>query len=259
MSYKIEDQEFIRVVKESFSIAEVLRKLNLCTTGGAYKHFYKRCRDLQVDHSHFTGKVWNKGKSFPKKKLDAKEWLIENCPNVMNSRTKRRLLDEGYLDEKCYTCGLGPTWNDKALVLHLDHINGDPFDNRIENLRILCPNCHSQTDTYAGKNAKLLDNSEPRKTKSFSAHQPRERQILHCEMCGKERSKNVRKSSKYCWECYSTHRRELQDRPPPKTKILWPERDKLLEMLSDKSFVQVGKILGVSDNAIRKHLKNCKN
>jgi len=65
---------------------------------------------------------------------------------------KRRLVEEGLLAPRCASCGLGETWEGAPLVLHLDHINGDRTDNRLENLRFLCPNCHSQTETYCGRN-----------------------------------------------------------------------------------------------------------
>ena len=66
---------------------------------------------------------------------------------------KERLVKEKYLEYKCAECGI-TEWNGKPLSLHLDHINGINNDHRIENLRFLCPNCHSQTNTYAGKNKK---------------------------------------------------------------------------------------------------------
>ena len=69
------------------------------------------------------------------------------------ARLKERLVKEGILEYKCAECGISK-WNNKPLSLHLDHINGINNDHRIENLRFLCPNCHSQTDTYAGKNRK---------------------------------------------------------------------------------------------------------
>lgn len=68
------------------------------------------------------------------------------------SYLKRRLIREGVLKNECSECELAPMWNGRRLVLQLDHRNGDSEDNRRENLRLLCPNCHSQTDTYAGKN-----------------------------------------------------------------------------------------------------------
>lgn len=67
---------------------------------------------------------------------------------------KIRLINEGILENICSECRIGPEWNGKPLVLALDHINGRNRDNRISNLRLLCPNCHSQTDTFAGRNSK---------------------------------------------------------------------------------------------------------
>lgn len=74
--------------------------------------------------------------------------LREDCPKP----GKEQLYRYGLKTEECEWCGLGPEWNGKPIVLELDHVNGNPRDNRLENLRILCPNCHSQTDTHCGKN-----------------------------------------------------------------------------------------------------------
>lgn len=82
-------------------------------------------------------------------------FILDNTHKMGSNHLKKRLFDEGVKNEICEDCGIGNSWNSKKLNLHLDHIDGDKLNNRIDNLRILCPNCHSQTDTYAGKNIKL--------------------------------------------------------------------------------------------------------
>lgn len=81
------------------------------------------------------------------------ELLVSNRPQTSRTHLKGRLIKEGLLKEKCSVCGI-VDWMGRPLSLHLDHINGKPKDNRIENLRLICPNCHSQTETYSGKNVK---------------------------------------------------------------------------------------------------------
>ena len=80
------------------------------------------------------------------------EILVRNGKVRKSSQIKNRLIREGLLSEECETCWLTPEWNGKPLVLQIDHCNGDNKDWRLENLRILCPNCHSQTETFAGRN-----------------------------------------------------------------------------------------------------------
>lgn len=86
-------------------------------------------------------------------KADIEKMFIENSA-VGRNAVKRRLLSEGILENKCSECGLDPNWNGKPIVMVLDHINGVNNDNRVENLRLLCPNCNSQTPTFAGRNVK---------------------------------------------------------------------------------------------------------
>jgi len=127
--------------------------LRLSPVGGSYKTMYDHFARLGLDTSHFTGQGHLKGKIpswTPKRPLV--EILVEHSTYRDNRKLKRRLLREGLLVNRCYECGLEPLWQGKPLVLVLDHINGKSSDYRIENLRLLCPNCNSQQDTFAGRN-----------------------------------------------------------------------------------------------------------
>jgi hypothetical protein len=108
---------------------------------------------LGPDTSHFTGQGHLRGKTHswtPRRPLN--EILVQNSTYRDNKKLKRRLLKEGLLTNHCYICGLEPIWLGEPLVLVLDHINGDALDYRLENLRLLCPNCNSQQATFAGRN-----------------------------------------------------------------------------------------------------------
>ncbi len=100
-----------------------------------------------------------------RRRLPTETYLVTG--RLPTSRLKARLLSEGLLRRQCYECGLGPTWNEKPLKLQLDHIDGDRKNNLLENLRILCPNCHTQTETYAAKNR---NNPNRSRRKSRYAH-----------------------------------------------------------------------------------------
>lgn len=155
--YKITDEDFSEAVKTSTSIRQVLLKLNLNETGSAYRVFKRRVQALGLDTSHLTGQSYLRGKSHnwaTKKPFD--EILVTNSSYRGIGRLKIRLLREGLLQNRCYGegCSLTTAWLGKPIMLQLDHINGEHDDHRIENLRLLCPNCHSQTSTFAGRNQK---------------------------------------------------------------------------------------------------------
>lgn len=135
-------------VEKSFSYAQVLISLKIKPAGGNYHTLKKAIKFFNLDASHFTGRGWSKNKTFsPKRNIN--EYLNNSFP-IKSYKLKHRLFREGILEHKCSICGI-EEWLGKKISLELDHINGNHLDNTLSNLRILCPNCHSQTDTFRSK------------------------------------------------------------------------------------------------------------
>lgn len=142
------------IAKDCLSIADVLRKLNLKQAGGNQAHIGRKLKEFGIDTSHFLGQAKNRGKSHSPKKLDASQILVYDKHNGKRERPsllKRALIESG-ISELC-SCGQGPEWNAKKLVLQIDHIDGNFLNNHKENLRFLCPNCHSQTENFGRKSS----------------------------------------------------------------------------------------------------------
>ena len=146
-----------KLVKESFSKAQVLSKLGIVAAGGNYKTLDKFINLYKLDTTHFTGKAWNQGDRFKSfgKKINLEEILIENSLYSSTDGLRKKLLKEGIKAHKCESCNL-EEWLGVKIPLELDHINGINNDNRIDNIRLLCPNCHALTPTYRGKNIKVV-------------------------------------------------------------------------------------------------------
>jgi hypothetical protein len=153
------DEQLAQAVKESFSYADVLRKLNLRPSGGNYDLVKRRIKSVGLDTTHFTGQAWLRGKKNPtirQRALD--EILVQESTYVSTTHLRQRLLAEGIFEHRCLSCGLAE-WLERPIPLEIDHINGDRRDNRLENLRLLCPNCHALTTTYRGKNKKAASDT----------------------------------------------------------------------------------------------------
>lgn len=135
------------IVKDSNNIGDVLMKLNKIKTGDSYKIIKKYIKLYNIDITHFNKIKKNN------KRIETSNILVENS-NYCRRDLKNRLYNEGLKQRNCELCGQGEEWNGKYMSLILDHINGIHDDNRIENLRIVCPNCNATLDTHCGKNIK---------------------------------------------------------------------------------------------------------
>jgi len=260
---KIDKEFFKEAVKESRTIADVCRKIGWKPQGGNYRYVKRYIKELNLDISHFT----LKGKLTQKKKGNEKnveDYLSKNS-YIKSDTLKWKLFSSGLKKYMCENCHC-THWNGKQISLQLHHINGDNTDNRLENLQILCPNCHSQTDNFCG-----LSNNE--------------NMIYYCRCCGKIIEK---KQTKLCDECYEKmvngelNINEILTYSKIKRfgicvdcgkkidigatrcnkcngkihrKVERPNKETLYDLIKNNSFTNIAKMYGVTDNAIRKWCK----
>ena len=142
------EEEFKEIIASSNSLSECLRKIGL-TSGSSFDRLNRRIKELGCSTEHF-------GTVSPNAIYTLDEILVENSTYTNIARLKERLIREKKLEYKCEICGIS-NWMGEFLALQLDHRNGIHNDHRIENIRFLCPNCHSQTETFAGRNIGRYD------------------------------------------------------------------------------------------------------
>ncbi len=209
-----------RLVTSSRSVSHVFEQLQLRKSGAAFKIFRRVAQELEVDTSHFKTYGDQRCREHLKRPL---ENIFREGSTVCNATLRNKVIRHRLKPYQCEKCPNTGEWLGSPIVLQLDHVNGIRDDNRIENLRFLCPNCHSQTETFCGRKAKV---------------QPR------CPDCGKA----YKGAGRRCRRCSI----KLVKRT---CSIQWPSSEALGTLVWEKTLSSVSKDLHCSDTALRKHLK----
>ena len=263
---KLDINELQNIISESTSISEVLRKIGVVDRGGNHTILVKYLKEHPgINTETLVGRRIQRvnKKGIPLKKLS--QVLVENSTGNSH-KLKLRLIKEGVKEEKCEVCG-NTEWMGKPIPLDLHHINGNHFDNRLENLIIVCPNCHRLTDTHGNKNASidlifkqiaeqtaedkmklLLEREEKRQQEIMNNkynHNHRHNRIKekikkYCLQCGKE---IIGKGEKYCSiECATIANSKI-----------YPSKEELLEESKKyKSMEEMGRHYNITGNGLKK-------
>lgn len=225
--WRLERGELERVVAQSGTFSDVLRFFGLNHKGGNCRTLKRRLDEEGISYAHIPqGRDSTRGRAMGGVQKALEEVLRQDS-SAGRHHIKARLIREGVLANECALCGLEPMWNGAPLVLALDHVNGVSNDNRLENLRFLCPNCHSQTETYAG-----------RKPLSERMLRIKEHSGRLCRAC--QGPVSSVSHSGMCSSCVN------------RRKVERPSREELLRLVEEHGYTGVGRRFEVSGNAIRK-------
>lgn len=219
----VDKDKFQRLLDTSSSIAEVIEKIGLDPYNGNHKTLNQRIKEEKFNLTLLEQNRITKNKQIGIKKIIPLSNILTENSNYERSKLKKRLVEKGLLKYECCKCKNTGSWLGKPISLQLDHINGVNNDNRLENLRIMCPNCHSQTETYCGKHRK---------------------KIYTCLDCGIE----IKKASTKCNKC-------APKEVGKKSRKFEISKEELEKLIIKYPMTKVGNLLGVSDNSIRKRCK----
>lgn len=247
----LSDKEFIALLKESGTQADAMRRLGYLAFSSSYPALRKRIAELGL-----TEYFENKSKKFisdQKRTLGLQKGrplvdILNLSSGRLQSGHRKRIIREGLLGKyACSECGIS-SWNSKYIVLQIDHVNGNPYDHRLENLRLLCPNCHSQTETYGNKI-----------TESVKEMRKQQASVL---MSGNlNRKKHTKRVDVFCLDCQvKINHRSLRclscAQKQKNTGGRRPSRDQLAADIELMNWSALGRKYGVSDNAVRKWAKH---
>jgi hypothetical protein len=215
-------------------MAEALRHLGLRPAGGNHKTLSKLVDRYGVSTEHFDPYWGQRGQRRPDA-TPLEAILVENS-TYSRSHLKRRLYDEGLKRRACELCGQGEAWRGRQMALILDHVNGVPTDQRLENLQIVCPNCAATLDTHCGRKNR------------------RDRTPRACLWCGGEFIPKYA-THRYCSPACGVHSRGPREPRPERRKVARPSYEQLMADRAEMSFLAIGRKYGVSDNAVRKWIR----
>jgi hypothetical protein len=217
-------------IAASYSYTEALRRLGMCTSGNGRHALQRHAEEIwRISVDHFDRNARKGGGPA----IPLEEIMVENSRYSNRGNLKRRLFDAGLKTRACELCGQGELWHGRRMSLILDHINGARNDHRLENLRIVCPNCNATLDTHYGRNAKI-----PRE----------ERPCLRCGVSFVPQYERHRYCSRECGQ-----RARATPGPRPATRrVERPPYDQLMREIAELGYLGVGRRYGVSDNAVRK-------
>ncbi|VBB18633.1 conserved domain protein [Yasminevirus sp. GU-2018] len=238
-------EDLIELMKDVSCMTDALRKMGIQN-----KTFYLALLRKKINDEGLEVPLY---KHEFRKKQELNDVMVENS-SFHRDQLKKRLLKEALIENMCAICDLGPEWNGKPLVLQLDHINGINNDHRIENLRMLCPNCHSQTETFTGKQRRKMRKCAECDTNIYGQYDKcdncyavsgkRENIISKTNTC--KCGKKIVKDAEHCVECMGKNSRRFEATKEQLEQLLLVEK---------KTYVEVGKQFGVSDNAIKRRCR----
>jgi hypothetical protein len=228
------EEQLREAILASRSYAEALRRVGLRPAGGNHATIRKYAARWNIDTAHFDQDAIRAERlGRPRQPLDAV--LVEGS-TYHRGHLKRRLFEEGIKTPACELCGQGELWRGRPMALILDHVNGVPDDNRLENLQIVCPNCAATLDTHCGRKNRLPE---------------REAVCLRCQAPFRPRSTGQRYCSRACGQRWDRAGRAR----PGGRKVPRPPYEGLVAEVAAVGWAAVGRRYGVSDNAVRKWVR----
>ncbi len=230
------EQEAREAVATSFCYSEALQKLGLRSAGGNHMLFRKYVDEIWcIPTDHFDARRARFARLNHKRPVPLEQVLVVGCA-YNRSTLKRRLYEAGMKARRCELCGQDEHWHSMTMSLILDHINGIPDDNRIENLRIVCPNCAATLDTHCGRKNRI--------------DSPRE-----CALCGESFVPRYKKQ-RYCSQACGTKHDNRNRKPKPTArKVSRPPYEQLIAEIRSTNYSAVGRKYGVTDKAVRKWIR----